>query len=438
MKKLLTLALVLASILALSAQDTSLTQAEKDENAILKYLKDNKIKKKKIKKTESGIYHFSKKKGKKKAKYPKPNGKVTVHYQGTLLNGTQFDSSYERNEPATFPLKGVIKGWQQGIPLYNQGSEFTLLIPSHLAYGKRATADIPANSVLRFDVELIEVLKSQEEIDEDLITAYLANNKLIDKAQRTESGLYYIIDEAGTGDALNAKSTVTVHYKGTLLNGTQFDSSYERGEPNTFPLNRVIKGWTEGIPLFKTGGKGTLIIPSHLAYGQRAMGKNIPANSVLRFDIEVLKATNTNTKRKVKVPIPNKEQMAKDEAIIAQYIAENDLGKKAKRTESGLYYIMEKQGNGPSIDDKSTITVHYKGTLLDGTQFDSSYERGQAATFPLAGVIKGWQEGLPKFYAGGKGTLIIPSHLAYGNRAMNDIIKANSILRFDFEILEKK
>lgn len=103
----------------------------------------------------------------------------------------------------------------------------------------------------------------------------------------TASGLQYKIDRAGTGKRPSANNTVKVHYKGQLLNGQVFDSSYERGEPIEFPLNQVIAGWTEGLQLIKAGGKITLFIPAQLAYGEQSTGQ-IPANSPLIFDVELL------------------------------------------------------------------------------------------------------------------------------------------------------
>ena len=103
----------------------------------------------------------------------------------------------------------------------------------------------------------------------------------------TASGLQYKVIKEGNGPQPKASDTVTVDYKGTLINGTEFDSSYKRGEPATFPLNGVIKGWTEGLQLMKTGGKTQFFIPADLAYGQRQMGPDIPPNSTLIFEVEL-------------------------------------------------------------------------------------------------------------------------------------------------------
>ncbi|TRX36785.1 peptidylprolyl isomerase [Flavobacterium sp. ZT3R18] len=116
------------------------------------------------------------------------------------------------------------------------------------------------------------------------ITDYIAKNKLT--AQKSDTGLYYVITEAGTGAQPTAASNVTVAYKGYFSNGTAFDQSTSAGI--SFGLNQVIKGWTEGIPHFKTGGSGILLVPAHLGYGNNAVGP-IPGGSVLIFDVKLIK-----------------------------------------------------------------------------------------------------------------------------------------------------
>lgn len=134
----------------------------------------------------------------------------------------------------------------------------------------------------------------QNGVDDKLITDYLAKNNI--KAQKTASGIYYKIDNPGTGPALQQGQQITMNYTGKLLNGTPFDSNVDpqfgHVQPFVFGLGvgQVIRGWDEGIALFKKGGKGTLYIPSSLAYGERSPGPQIPANSVLIFDVEVVDA----------------------------------------------------------------------------------------------------------------------------------------------------
>ena len=119
--------------------------------------------------------------------------------------------------------------------------------------------------------------------NEQEIKDYLAKNNLT--AQRSTSGLYYIINEPGTGTQPTAASNVTVAYKGYFTNGNVFDQS--KAEGISFGLNQVIKGWTEGIPYFKAGGSGVLLVPAHLGYGSYNYGP-IPGGSVLIFDVKLI------------------------------------------------------------------------------------------------------------------------------------------------------
>jgi len=118
--------------------------------------------------------------------------------------------------------------------------------------------------------------------------AFLAKNGQRPEVTTTASGLQYEVLVAAEGDKPVATNTVTVHYVGKLLNGEMFDSSVDRGEPATFPLNRVIAGWTEGLQLMATGAKYRFVIPENLAYGNRGAGAAIPPYSTLIFDVELL------------------------------------------------------------------------------------------------------------------------------------------------------
>jgi FKBP-type peptidyl-prolyl cis-trans isomerase len=122
----------------------------------------------------------------------------------------------------------------------------------------------------------------QEKMDKTL-------NETYGNATKTASGLRYVVEKEGTGKMPLATDQVTVHYTGYLLNGTKFDSSVDRGQPATFGLNQVIRGWTEGLQLMKEGGKTKFIIPSELGYGANGAGGVIPPNSWLVFDVELIK-----------------------------------------------------------------------------------------------------------------------------------------------------
>ena len=122
--------------------------------------------------------------------------------------------------------------------------------------------------------------------------AYLAKNKEREGVIVTESGLQYEVLVQGDGEIPTADKSVTVHYTGTLVDGTVFDSSVERGEPATFPVNGVIPGWVEALQLMPEGSKFRLVIPSHLAYGERGAGQQIGPNSTLIFEVELISVNN--------------------------------------------------------------------------------------------------------------------------------------------------
>lgn len=131
-------------------------------------------------------------------------------------------------------------------------------------------------------------------------TEFLAANKEKEGVVETESGLQYKIELPGNDVRATATDTVEVHYKGTLLDGTVFDSSYDRGESAKFPLDRVIAGWTEGMQLVGEGGKLTLWIPYELGYGTRQMSAELPGYSTLVFEVELIKVSKAAEKKSKK------------------------------------------------------------------------------------------------------------------------------------------
>jgi FKBP-type peptidyl-prolyl cis-trans isomerase len=149
---------------------------------------------------------------------------------------------------------------------------------------------VAALAQLQKTVQLEEdaALQQAGEANQKAGDAFLAANKSKEGVVTTSSGLQYKILTQGTGPKPSATDTVVCNYRGTLLDGTEFDSSYKRGQPATFPLNQVIKGWTEGVALMPVGSKYQFYIPAALAYGARGAGGDIGPNSTLIFDVELI------------------------------------------------------------------------------------------------------------------------------------------------------
>ena len=140
--------------------------------------------------------------------------------------------------------------------------------------------------VERYIKDLTANPTTQDQIDRNLIV-----NMLIDSLwdfQKTASGIYYQIETPGEGGYPSLNSNMVCHYRGTLMNGQEFDTSYKRGKPLEFKLTQMIAGWQEAIPFLQKGGKGTFIVPSRLAYGTNGLGNLIEPNSVLIFEVELI------------------------------------------------------------------------------------------------------------------------------------------------------
>src|SRR5262245_22063622 len=208
-------------------------------------------------------------------------------------------------------------------------------------------------------------------------------------AAKTQSGLASKVIKPGTGKTHPSRTDlVTVHYSGWTTDGKMFDSSVASGGgPITFPLDRVIAGWTEGVQLMVTGETRRLWIPEALAY----QGRRDP-RGMLVFDVELISY----------IPPPT---------------AQSDVQEPpsdAKSTASGLAFKSASQGTGTRRPTaQSEVTVHSTGWTTDGKMFDSSVTRGEPATFPLSGVIAGWTEGVQLMVEGQKMRFWIPENLAY-------------------------
>src|SRR6266542_5038397 len=163
-------------------------------------------------------------------------------------------------------------------------------IKDAIAGKPQLTQDQVKDVMAQFEKDMEQKQKQAGEKNKTEGAKFLEDNKKKPGVKTTASGLQYKVIKDGTGAQPKATDMVTVNYRGTLIDGTEFDSSYKRGQPATFPVNGVIKGWTEALQLMKVGSKYQLFIPADLAYGERSVSPDLAANSTLIFEVELLDA----------------------------------------------------------------------------------------------------------------------------------------------------
>lgn len=373
---------------------------------------------------------------------------LEMHIKVHIKDSTMFDSrKMNGNKPVPFQVqppsfKGdPIEGFMKMVA--GDSAVMRLPVDSLLKQNKQMMPGMKAGDVLVYEVVLVSTVTDadfkkaasaasdkQKGIDDAAMQAYFKQNNI--KAMKTPSGLYYSITQQGTGETAKAGQSISVNYTGRLLSGKAFDSNtdpeFHHTEPFTLTLGagQVIKGWDEGLALLNKGAKAVLYIPSGLAYGSQDRSPTIPANSVLVFDVEITDIAS---------------QGDIDDKLIKNYLTKNNIT--ASKTASGLYYSISKEGGAkPAAGDK--VSVMYTGKTLDGRKFDSNIDSAFHHTTPLefpigqGQVIKGWDEGIPLFGKGGKGTLYIPSGIAYGAHSPTQAIPPNAVLVFDVELLDFK
>ncbi len=211
---------------------------------------------------------------------PGPDDRVEVHYSGWTKDGKMFDSSEVRGTPATFGVGQVIKGWTEGLQLMKVGEKRRFWIPADLAYGETARRPGSPSGQLTFDVKLLSIIAAPK-VPKDVAAPPPT-------AKKTASGLAYVMLTEGTGKTPTTEDRVEVHYSGWTKDGKMFDSSVTRGQPLTFAVTGVIKGWTEGLQLMKEGGKARFWIPADLAYGDTPSRPGAPTGQ-LTFDVDLRK-----------------------------------------------------------------------------------------------------------------------------------------------------
>jgi len=174
---------------------------------------------------------------------------------------------------------------KQNVPI--NPDALALGVRDAIAGKPKMTEDQIKETMTAFEKEMMDKQKAVGEKNAADSERFLGENKKKEGVKTTASGLQYKVMKEGTGVQPKATDTVTVNYRGTFIDGTEFDSSYKRGQPATFPVNGVIKGWTEALQVMKVGSKYQLFIPANLAYGETAR-PGIPPNSTLIFEVELM------------------------------------------------------------------------------------------------------------------------------------------------------
>jgi peptidylprolyl isomerase len=261
--------------------------------ASTKFLEDNKTKEG-VKVAASGLQYRSLEEGPEAGARPVSTDLVIFEYAATTSSGVEFVSSRARGAAPQVRVADLgleMPGLAEGLQMMSEGDRYRFFIPPSLSYGDEVGSGAPfgPNETLIFDVELIKV--QNPKLNLAAAEKFLAENARKDGVKTTSSGLQYQVINEGKaeGKSPSADDTVEVHYQGVLLNGTEFDSSYARGETIEFPLDGVIAGWTEGVQLMSEGDKYRFFIPPALAYGERGTpGGPIGPNEALIFEVELV------------------------------------------------------------------------------------------------------------------------------------------------------
>lgn len=217
---------------------------------------------------------------------------VDIDFVGTKIDGVEFQSSSKQGAAAHFPLSAVAGTWTEtGLKQMKVGDRYRFYVPTELAFGEQGTpaGPIGPNEALIYEVELLKITNADSNLKAS--EAFLAQNGKKSGVRTTASGLQYeVLSEGPAGSAKPTDANIVkVHYRGTLIDGTEFDSSYARNEPAEFPLGEVIAGWTEGVQLMKVGDKFRFAVPPKLGYGQSGTpGGPIGPNEALIFEVELI------------------------------------------------------------------------------------------------------------------------------------------------------
>ncbi len=340
---------------------------------------------------------------------PTSEATVIMNFSSWLKDGTLWYSSLRRGAPARIVLSRVPPGLTEGVLSMKVGGRRRIEIPAEQAFGSTNTPPgVPPDADLVYEIDLVAV---KERIKPPVQTDVAGI-----KPTTTPSGLKFWDIKVGTGKMPKTDSIVTVDYSGWLTSGKLFQNTIERDRPESFRLNKVVKGMAEGIKSMRIGGKRRLEVPPELGYGKEGQGRYVPPNSRLVFEVELLD---------IQRPLPPPKQTSVE-------------GIKPVILPSGVKYWDIKVGTGRTPDSSCDITAHYTGWLTDGTQFDSSIDLGQPLIIRLGAMIKGWGEGLKTMKVGGKRRLWIPYELGFGEQGKPPRVPPKATLIYEVELLDAR
>ncbi|MCX6307023.1 MAG: FKBP-type peptidyl-prolyl cis-trans isomerase [Bacteroidetes bacterium] len=402
-------------------------------------------------KTTSGLYYKLYKVSKDTTK-AKLGDWVSLNMSYKYKDSTLFDSKKAMQAPVRFQLpasefKGDI---YEGIRMLSPGDSADFIINADSLFTKtfrqpKRPPFIDSNSVIHFYITMLSIDSpaSMMQKEEESLKKYIEEKKIA--ISPAASGLYFIETLAGKGAKIDSGVWVKAHFSVSLIDGKQVFSTQERGEPMEFEFGKKFDtpGFEEGVSKMLKGGKATFIVPSKIAFGETGRGAMVPPYSTVIYNVEIVdiqsKADHDKqAAEKKKTEGAKLETNKKQEGeLMKKYLVDHKIT--AKPTASGLIYVEKVKGTGAKAAAGKKVKVHYTGTLLNGTKFDSSRDRNEPFEFVLGQgqVIKGWDEGIAMMNVGGKATLVIPSNIAYGERDMGQI-PPYSTLVFDVELMDVK
>jgi peptidylprolyl isomerase len=341
---------------------------------------------------------------------PETGNIVKMNYIVSLPDGTVIYTTYTSDNPekVVWGRTELLPGWEEGVGMMKAGGKAKLVLPPELALGAEGAGNVPPNSQLIMEIELVSVELAP-------VPASVAPGELL----VMENGEQYADLVLGDGAEAISNTSVTTEYSIWVAGSSSDDFVFSSADsqPVTFVVGKgdvVFPGWEQGVIGMKVGGKRLLIIPPDLGLGAES-SSSIPANSTLIMEItltdvkEPRKATKVDEKDYITAP-------------------------------SGLKYYDIQVGTGVTPTVGQTVVVNYVGWLEDGTQFDSSYDRGETFSFALGmgNVINGWDLGVASMKVGGIRQLVIPSELGYGDTGAGSTIPPGATLIFEVELVEIK